>query len=316
MFTRILVPLDGTAESAVALTPAQSIARVTGGTLVLTRVIPRGHGTGDTTLAASAAANLDQIAAELRSGGLGVECEVRLGEPAPTIINEAALRNCDLIVMATHGRGGLGRAILGSVATEVVAHTTTPVLLVKPGGHRVTQIQRILVPVDGTPGGAIALGAALGLARAANARIVLLEVVIPTLAYGYGGDPGLGVGPAMIVDPEWDVAALDGARAYVEAMVARLRLAGVDAEARAKLGTVPDAIEETAREIDADLIVMSTHALTGPARTILGSVADAVVRGSSRGVLVIRRDAPVTEHHSAMQMDTADPGTENAEVPK
>jgi nucleotide-binding universal stress UspA family protein len=61
---------------------------------------------------------------------------------------------------------------------------------------------------------------------------------------------------------------------------------------------IADALAQAATDVGADMVVMSTHALTGPARTALGSVADAVVRGSHRPVLLLRRGRPLAGSHA------------------
>jgi nucleotide-binding universal stress UspA family protein len=172
-------------------------------------------------------------------------------------------------------------------------------------------IRTLLVPVDGSPGGALAVGAALGLARATHAKIVLVQVVVPLMAYalgtGYDGVYGL-------VDPGWDEEARAAANEYVEGLANRLVRAGVSAEGRvvdAAVGSpslvIADALGQAAGEMSADMIVMSTHALTGPARTALGSVADAVVRGSHRPVMLMRRGRPLVGSHagSVASVETA-----------
>src|SRR5262249_40894264 len=152
------------------------------------------------------------------------------------------------------------------------------------------QVRSLLVPVDGSPGGSVALGAALALASATGAAIHLLDVVVPVpLFAGYPAD----VAMPVYVDPSWDDEALASARGYVDALAAKLRPRGGEADGRALLGQVTPTIRATAESVDADLVVTSTHALTGPARAILGSVANAVVRASRRPVLLVRQDAPV-----------------------
>jgi nucleotide-binding universal stress UspA family protein len=286
MFTRILVPLDGTPEAAVALTPALALARATDAGLALVRVTA----SPAAPEADAAAANLARIAEEVRGTGRTAGWVLRDGDPAAEIVAEAREGGADLVVMATHGRGGLGRAVLGSVAAGVVAQSPVPVVLLRPGGRKTARVKTLLVPVDGSPGGALALGAALALARATGAAVHVLEVVVPVPLYaGYPTD----IAPAVYVDPTWDEEALSSARAYVEALAAKLRRHGVEADGRAVLGQVTPTILTAAEETDADLIVMSTHALTGPARAILGSVADAVVRASRRPVFLVRQDIPV-----------------------
>jgi nucleotide-binding universal stress UspA family protein len=299
MFSHLLVALDGTDEAAVALAPALALARSTAARLTLLRAVPLDQ---DAAASNEAHAYLDRVAADLGSGDVAGAVAVRRGQPAEAILAAGRDLRADLIVMATHGRSGVGRAILGSVAETVLAGTRVPVLLVRPGGHEARGVRALLVPLDGAPGGAIALGAALGLARATGARIVLLQVVRPLSAYAYGGDPSLG-GIPWEPDPGWDDEALAAARTYVVGMAGRLRHAGVAAEGRAILAGAGAGIARVlvaaAEEIDADLIVMSTHALTGPRRAIVGSVADEVVRTAHRGVLLVRTDAPVADpaHH-------------------
>jgi nucleotide-binding universal stress UspA family protein len=292
MFSAILVPLDGSAEAAVALPPAQALAQATRAGLVLLRVTPPEPHDRDAAQAAEAQVGLDRIAAELTSSGLRVLAVVRRGDPGEAIADEAVGRGVGLVVMATHGRGGLARAVIGSVTQHVLARVRIPVVLLRPGGHRTTRLRTLLVPVDGTPGGALAMGAAIGLARAAGARIVLLEVVAPIPAYVYGSDGWMGAPGGFYVHPEWAEQRHRAAQGYTGGMAERLRRAGVQAEGRAIAGDVVETIEAVATEVDADLIVMSTHALTGPARALLGSVADAVVRSSHRPVLLVRRDSP------------------------
>lgn len=298
MFAHLLVALDGTDEAAVALPPALALARTTGARLTLVRAIPS-DGTAEDE--AQAHSYLNRVAAGLVP--THASTVVARGETAGAILAAGVEGGADLIVMATHGRGGVRRAVLGSLSEAVIAGTRVPVLVVRPGGHEVRDVRTLLVPLDGSPGGAIALGAALGLARSTGARLVLQQVVLPVASYAYAGEASLG-GLPWDADPSWDDEALAAARAYVGAMAGRLRHAGVEAEGRAVLAEpgagVARVLIATAEEIDADLIVMSTHALTGPMRALFGSVADEVVRTAHRGVLLIRHDAPVSDpaHHA------------------
>ncbi len=95
-------------------------------------------------------------------------------------------------------------------------------------------------------------------------------------------------------DPAWDEETLASARSYIDALVLRLRESGISASGDAVMAPVVDqAIVEAAdRDDAADLVVMSTQALTGPARTLLGSVANAVVRTAHCPVLLVHRSPP------------------------
>ena len=106
--------------------------------------------------------------------------------------------------------------------------------------------------------------------------------------------------PAGFVDPAWEDDSAHRSAAYVKALSERLRAAGLQADGRSARGQVAATIESVADELDSDLIVMSTHALTGPARAVLGSVADEVVRNSRRPVPMVRRP------EGALDADTPD----------
>jgi nucleotide-binding universal stress UspA family protein len=240
---------------------------------------------------------------ELTGSGLEIHPVTREGDAAQEILHLSDEVRADVVVMRTHGRAGLERAVFGSIAEEVLKKTTIPLILVRPGGRRVTRIHKLLVPVDGSPGGLLALQMADGLAKATGSSIGIVQVVvpIPMLVYVAPYDPS----GAGFYDSAWDDDALTAARTYVAAVCARLRGRGPVVEAEARMApSVAEGIVDTADEGDADLIVMSTHALTGPARTILGSVADAVVRTSPCPVLLVKR---IESHASPANNEWGEP---------
>jgi nucleotide-binding universal stress UspA family protein len=215
---------------------------------------------------------------------------------AHAILQQSRDQSADLVIMRTHGRAGVERAVLGSVTQRVLAESGVPVMLMRPGGRRLGHIRKLLVPIDGSPGGSLALGTALQLAKSTGASIKLLEIAVPLPTWAWAGDA---YGSMAYYDPAWDEEALVSARTYVAGIVSRLRAANVDAEGEARQEPyVAEAIASAAAEADADLIVMSTRALTGPARALLGSTADAVVRRAQCPVLLTHRtdtsqDAPL-----------------------
>ena len=136
-FHRILVPLDGSALAESALTQAMNLAEG-GATLMLVRAAEACRLPGvDPTEAQvqvvrEAEQYLDEVVARLRrQGGTKVETSVWYGPADAAIVDAARTRHADLIVMSTHGRSGLGRLIVGSVAESVLRGTTTPILLVR-----------------------------------------------------------------------------------------------------------------------------------------------------------------------------------------
>ena len=290
MFKTIVVPLDGSAESNVALPLARAMAQSTGGAIWLLRVAPTSAFTftEDHTRTHEAAQSIERIAEELASGGIEVHPVTREGYATEEILHLSGETAADAIVMRTHGRAGLERAVFGSVAEEVLKMTAVPLALVRPGGRRVSHIHKLLVPVDGSPGGSVALQTAVDIAKTTAASISVVQVVVPvpTLAYmapyDYSG--------AAFYDPGWDHDALVAARTYVDAIAARLRGLGLSAHAEARFAPdIAGAIVDAAEQANTDLIVMSTHALTGPARAVLGSVANAVMRTSPCPVVLVKR---------------------------
>lgn len=139
---RILVPLDGSSLAEEVLPAAAELASVLGADLVLLGVlVPHATSTGgeDVYVAedpgtdlAGAVAALDRVAAPLRARGLAVRVRVDVGEAAPTITWTARDVQASIIAMATHGRSGPARLVLGSVATGTLQRADVPVLLVRP----------------------------------------------------------------------------------------------------------------------------------------------------------------------------------------
>jgi nucleotide-binding universal stress UspA family protein len=283
MFNRILVPLDGTAESNAALPAVRTIAQATGASVCLLQILESHEAQA---VANDTADKLKRVATELAGSGLRVESMVRPGQAADEIVQQVGEQGADLVVMRTRGQAGIQRAVMGSVAERLLSRTDVPIIMLRPGGRRMDKITNLLVPVDGSPGGALALASGVNLAKATGARIRLVEVVVPMAFHTLAPEGG---GP-IYYDPAWDDEALSAARTYVDGMVARLRQSEVVAEGDARMARdIAGAIVESADQHTSDLIVMSTHALTGLQRAVLGSVADAVVRTASCPVLLLRR---------------------------
>jgi nucleotide-binding universal stress UspA family protein len=282
MFNQILVPLDGTPESNVALPAARTMAQVTGASVFLFQVLESAAATAS---ANETADRLRRVAAELAGSGVRVESAVRPGQPADEILKEVGEQSADLVIMRTRGQAGIQRAVMGSVAERLLSRSDVPIMMLRPGGRRMDRIANLLVPVDGSPGGALALARGLDLAKATGAQIRLVEVIVPLAFHTLAPDGG-----PMYYDPAWDDEALSAARTYVEGMLTRLRNAGAVANGDARMApNVAAAIVEASEEHKSDLIIMSTHALTGLPRAVLGSVADAVMRTAPCPVLLLRR---------------------------
>jgi nucleotide-binding universal stress UspA family protein len=137
----ILVPLDGSALAEAALPKALELAEVSGARVLLVRAaqastLPVADPTAaQVKVVTEAEAYLAEVQARLtRQGRVPVETSVWYGPAAYAIVEAARIRRVDQIVMTTHGRSGLGRLLLGSVAESVLRGTTTPLLLLRTEG--------------------------------------------------------------------------------------------------------------------------------------------------------------------------------------
>ena len=143
MYEKILVPLDGSALAELAIRHAQEVARGTRSEILLLQavnlpmpVVPEAVLAPDGKWLAEAkkdaARYLDGIAGPLREAGMRVRTLLDERPPADAILHVATREDVDLIVMSTHGRGGLSRLLMGSVAESVFRATPRTVMLVKP----------------------------------------------------------------------------------------------------------------------------------------------------------------------------------------
>jgi nucleotide-binding universal stress UspA family protein len=143
MYARVLVPLDGSEVAEAVLPFAERVAGPVDAELVLLRVVEpvtaaeamaaAGVGSADALFLRELEAKryLAEVEQRLGARGLRVRSEVRVGSPAAEIAAAAAECGAELVAMTTHGRGGLGRLIWGSVAEAVLRHAALPVLMVR-----------------------------------------------------------------------------------------------------------------------------------------------------------------------------------------
>lgn len=302
-FRSILVPLDGSrfAEQAVSL--AARVAQRAGSKLRLILV----HGLPSAPIDPLAAklfisielatrkserAYLRGIQTRLRDGGTRLSSAVTLtGKPGPALAQYVREMGIDLVVMSTHGRGGIRRAWLGSVADYLIHTLEVPVLLVRPSEGepspaRPASSGQILVPLDGSPLAEEALAPAIALARAWDAELALLQVVRPVLL---SADPSLPLSLPSAFDEDLTAMERTQAQDYLDDIVEELHGQGIRATGVSALGWyAADSILEAARPEQVAAIVIATHGRGGLSRLALGSVTDKVVRGADVPVLVYR----------------------------
>jgi nucleotide-binding universal stress UspA family protein len=296
MVKTILVPLDGSALAERALPYATALARRAGAHVVLVRAIlahtlPGADPTdAQVALRKRAEAEIDATAEQVRLAGVDAETHVYYDEATAAILDAVQARQADLIVMASHGRTGLGRWIYGSVAERVLRRAPVPVLVVPgavSGAWPADRSPRLLVPLDGSAVAEAALAPARALAAELGSEVLLLRVVEP---------PAPLAAPDYLAASGYDASAeLAAAESYLKQVATDWRTAGLHPEIVTAVGYPPTLIPIIAHEKGADLVVMATHGRSGVARLVLGSVATAVLQRSSVPVLLAGPARPTTE---------------------
>ncbi|MFP5406273.1 MAG: universal stress protein [Gammaproteobacteria bacterium] len=176
MYERLLVPVDGSAFAEEMLPYALGISRATGAGLALLRVVDQGGNH------AEASRYVETLAAEVAAEGL---CLASSGDAATTILEEAARVPGTLVAMTSQGRSGVLEAVLGSVAMKVLRGGGAPVLVLRPRADRSgssrdpVKMERIVLPLDGTPRAEAIAAQAGEVARWLGARLVVIEVLGP-----------------------------------------------------------------------------------------------------------------------------------------
>jgi nucleotide-binding universal stress UspA family protein len=301
MYASILVPLDGSAFGEAALPAATAIGRRSGARLHIVHV--RGTTTTMSGLPGLAAGWSPEAESAARSylDGVADRTAEDLGEsvsfalldgPVPEGLRDyARAQGISLIVMSTHGRRGLSRAWLGSVAAGVIRDTPAPVLLVRPrkGGARpgpLLRISQVLVPLDGSILAEAIVAPAADLCKLVGAAMTLAHVVEPAFKVGEAI-----LVPAVDQDPQAHAHMETEARGYVARIAAGTRATGLEVNEQVVSGEAVHSLLDLARELSVDLIALATHGRTGWQRLAFGSVADKIVRTSDIPMLVLRPHA-------------------------
>ena len=215
-----------------------------------------------------------------------MKCEVlRDIAPAAAVLRYAAENDIEMIVSGTHGRRGFRRMILGSVAEEIVRLSRCPVLTIggEAAHHLGEHMKSILVPVDFSGESARTLVVAKHLCHGNQARLDVLHVVEESMHPAFYNT---GVFSVYDLRPDLDTrAAQEMERIYGES-----EGPAVDVTFALRQGHAAREIADYAKDQKSDLIVMSTHGLTGLSHVLIGSVAESVVRTAPCPVLILPRD--------------------------
>lgn len=279
----VIVPLDESELAEQVLPHARRIAGHLRIPIHMLRVIPP-DATAD--MRDKALAYLSETSDRLDHP---IHMSVRLGNIAEQIIALADEVDNPIIAMTTHGRGGLGRLLYGSVADQVVREANVPALLIRSGVELATcdASRSIMVPLDGSAQAETALPYALELARAFDADLWLVRAVEASLVIG---------GPlsAFALTEAYRRASRE-ADVYLRAVVERLDSEGVRAHTRPLTGFAEDEILAFGKEADVDLVIMATRGRTGLERLTLRDLTGHLLRRGNAPILMVRNVSVITE---------------------
>jgi len=286
MYSKILIPLDGSKTAEMVLPYARFLAGRFKIPIELLAVIDIAEIAAH--MSAERARFLDTMiddgerhsTAYLRGvastfQGADVKCTVEKARAADAIIERGEADTAMLIAMATHGRSGLNRFLLGSIAEKVLRGTVNPLLLVRATEEAKSNgeatLKSIIVPLDGSELAESVIPMAAGLAKKLGLKVVLFR------SYH------------IIDNAEMIAGVRDEANEYLEKQVAEVKKLGVEkASFVTKEGFAADEIIALGGTTPGGLIAMCSHGRSGVKRWVLGSVAETVVRHSAGPVLITR----------------------------
>ena len=298
MYTRILIPLDGSRIAENALPYGRALARGLKVPVDLISVIDLAEmvrnisvakGRFLDTLAQDEARRRGEYLSEVAKSfpSERVRCKIEKGNAATAILESAAADKDTLICMATHGRSGLNRWLLGSVAEKVLRGASAPVLLIRASEEAQTegekQFESVIVPLDGSSLAEQVLPSIADLAKQLGLEVILFRAY--DLPYGI-----YDAGATYAIDPERLSADIEAeVQQYLEEKRDRLRKTGLEKISYAsKQGLSADEIIKYGRNLPGKLIAMCSHGRSGVKRWVLGSVTETVVRHCNDPVLVLR----------------------------
>ncbi|WP_135823808.1 universal stress protein [Halorussus ruber] len=275
MYDQILIPTDGSRSAEAAARHGHVIAEAFDASVHLISVTDDTERTDRLAKAQAqdAIATLEKLIEQ--ESDLSCSSAIVKGSPYEAILSYASENDIDLVVMGTHGRRGLSRALLGSVTERVIRSSNGPVLAVPP--HAIAQeregYERILIPTDGSPGATAAVEHGIALAERLEATVRVLYVI-----EGERGLPSIG-------DPLRDEAV-----EVVEAVAEQVSEREVALSTHVQPGIPHEVINNFVSAYGIDLVTMGTHGRSGVRRHLLGSVTERVLRTSDAPILTVRRE--------------------------
>ncbi|MGH3551579.1 MAG: universal stress protein [Burkholderiales bacterium] len=299
MVQHILVPLDGSILAECVVPAAAALAQAFAADVTLFHVMEARppatvHGQAHLTDPEQAQAYLERMRASPIFRDRNVQVHVRrlpTGDVADSLMAHAQELDADLVVLATHGHGGLRDLLFGSIAQQALRRGTTPILRVNPtpqGNAPRFDPKTILVPLDGAAAHEPALPVAARLARAWGATVVLVHAV-PTPRTLSGQQAAAGTLLPMATRAMLELTE-KGAAEYLQKMAQELEQEGVSVRWSVGRGAAANTVLDTAERESADLVVLATHALGALESFWAKSLTPRLMRGLVQPVLLVRAE--------------------------
>lgn len=293
MFKQILVPLDGSNLSEASLVPAAYLAERLQSSVTLLHVIEQDppsevHKERHLTQPAEAEAYLKDAAERAFPAKVKVQTHVHsaaVSDVARSIVEHVTNEfRPDLIIICSHGRSGMHDVLFGSIAQQILAAGRTPLLLIKPGEPAFT-LDRVLIPLDPDSMHDYTLSTAGTLGKTFEVKLQLLSV-IPTFSTLAGEQAATGNLMPVTTQAFLDLKE-ENARRDLQTHIEDYHEAGVEAAWEVARGDPAPTIVKTADQLEADMIILSTHRKAGMGAFWARSVAPKVAQKTRRPVLLI-----------------------------
>lgn len=300
MYKKMLVTLDGSELAEIVLDYARELAIGLGLDAILLHIysqsecefisMRRGYLNRVADVLERDIYNIrEKFGNKLKPESPAVRSEIVEGHAAEEIVRYADIHQIDLILMATHGRSGIRRWAVGSVADKVVRATRRPVLLVRAKASY-EFLNRIIIPLDGSKESEAVVGFVEELASGLNSEIILLQV----LEQFYHVQTSGGRSVRVRYSDKRIEQLKDGAMNYLERITSQLKDKGINTGFEVKIGLPPVEIIKFASDKQARLVAMLRRRRFGISPLDIGSVADKVLRRGLTPVLLF--SAPGRAH--------------------
>lgn len=288
----MVVPLDGSRLGEAALPYVRELVRKAKAELVLATCVEP-HSSWDISIVVEVLERDKRLARDylsrqrkdLVTRGLKVRSRLLQGSVAESLLNLASRERADLMALATHGRSGLSRWLLGSVATKLIQSAGLPLLIVRPSeepraeAEEEVSMRRILVPLDGSKAAESVIPYVRDLALTLGATVTLYHAF--SLLVFPGDETPQPAAKGVLEDME------DQSPDFLLRAGEQMMRRGVATQLRVSADLPVRGILRAARETGADLIAVGTHGRSGLARATIGSLAEGVVRESRLPCLIV-----------------------------